>query len=55
MHELATLQRGDHYEMITTSLLYLHSQFELASLNMCGSVVVHVDVKVKVKLSPVLN
>jgi hypothetical protein len=34
----------DHYETIATSLLYLDSQFELASMNTYGSLVVHVNV-----------
>jgi hypothetical protein len=44
VRELANLRLRDHYEMIATSLLYLQSKFELASLNTCGSVVVRVDI-----------
>jgi hypothetical protein len=41
---MTTLRCRDRYEMIATSLLYLHSTFELTSMNTCSSVVVRVDV-----------
>jgi hypothetical protein len=37
VRELATLRRRDGYEMIATSLLYLHSKCELASRGLCRS------------------
>jgi hypothetical protein len=40
VQELGTLQHQDYYEMIATSLRYLQSKSELASMNTCGSVVV---------------
>jgi hypothetical protein len=42
--ELGTLRRRDHYEVIGISLLYPQSKFELAGMNIWGSVLVCVDV-----------
>jgi hypothetical protein len=44
VRELAILRLRDCHEMIATSLLYLQSKCDMASMNVCGSVVVRIDV-----------